>query len=181
MADVVIINKIETATKENIETVRKNIISRKPQATVIEAASPITVDDLNAIQGKKVLVIEDGPTLTHGGMPYGAGSIAAKKSGAKELVDPRPYAKGSIKEIYHHYPHLGAILPAMGYGDEQIHELEQTINDSPCELVVVGTPIDIRRIATIHKPTVRVRYELQEKGHPDLNEILKPFITQIKR
>ncbi|MHA1712790.1 MAG: cyclic 2,3-diphosphoglycerate synthase [Candidatus Ranarchaeia archaeon] len=181
MADAVIINKIETASPEAVEIVRKNIRSRRPEATVIEAASPIFVDGFEKIRGKDVLVIEDGPTLTHGGMPYGAGAIAAKKFGARSLVDPRPYAKGSIKEVFSLYPHLGAILPAMGYDEYQIHELEQTINNTPCDLVIVGTPIDITRVAHIEKQTLRVRYELQEIGRPNLNDLILPFIEKIRK
>jgi len=172
MADVVIINKADTATPENIEIVRRNTKTVNPNATIIEAASPITVDDPNAIKGKKVLVVEDGPTLTHGNMPYGAGVIAAKKLGANELVDPRPYAVGSIVVAFKKFPHLGPLLPALGYGKEQIQELQETINATPCDIVVIGTPIDLRRILKINKPAVRAKYELQELGSPTLEDIL---------
>jgi predicted GTPase len=172
MADVVIINKADTATPENIEIVRKNTKTVNPNATIIEAASPITVDNPDAIKGKKVLVVEDGPTLTHGNMPYGAGVIVAKKLGANELVDPRPYAVGSIVTAFKKYPHLGALLPALGYGKEQIQELQETINTTPCDIVVIGTPIDLRRILKINKPAVRAKYELRELGSPTLEDIL---------
>ena len=181
LADVVIINKIETADQDKIERVRKNIRTHAPSAIVIEAASPIVVNEFETIRGKDVLVIEDGPTLTHGGMPYGAGSIAAKKYGAKNMVNPRPYAIGSIKSIYDNYPHLGSILPAMGYGESQVHELEETINNTPCDIILVGTPIDITRVVKIKKPTLRVRYELQEIGHPTLEDVLKSLIAKIQK
>ena len=143
------------------------------KAAVIEAASPLFVDDPAAIQGKRVLVIEDGPTLTHGEMAYGAGWVAAQRFGAAEIIDPRPYAVGSIKATYEKYPTTGPILPAMGYGDAQTRELEQTINAVDCDLVIIGTPIDLNRIVKINKPTQRVRYELQEIGRPTLEDILK--------
>jgi predicted GTPase len=173
MADVVVINKIDTADFASVNTVRRNVRDINPGATIIEAASPISVEDPSQIRGKKVLVIEDGPTLTHGGMTYGAGTVAARRLGAAEIVDPRPYAVGSIKDVYSKYPHLGPVLPAMGYGPHQIKELEQTINSTPCDLVVVATPIDLRRVAQINKPWDRVRYELQEIGHPTLTELLR--------
>jgi len=181
MADLVIINKADTATPENIETVRKNIKSVNPDTMIIEAASPITVDNPDAIKGKRVLVIEDGPTLTHGNMPYGAGVIAAKKLGAKELVDPRPYAVGSIVTAFNKYSHLGALLPALGYGKEQIQELQQTIDATPCDVVLIGTPIDLRRVLKIDKPAVRARYELQELGTPTLTDILNKRFPPKKR
>ncbi|MBX5326354.1 MAG: cyclic 2,3-diphosphoglycerate synthase [Candidatus Bathyarchaeia archaeon] len=172
MADIVVINKGDTANPNDIETVRKNIKTVNPDAVIIEAASPITVDKPEAIKGKKVLVVEDGPTLTHGNMPYGAGVIAAKKLGASELVDPRPYAVGSIVNAFQKYPHLGPLLPALGYSKEQIQELQETINATPCDIVVIGTPIDLRRILKINKPAVRAKYELQERGSPTLEDIL---------
>jgi predicted GTPase len=172
MADIVIINKADTTTPENIETVRKNAKTVNPDATIIEAASPITVDNPDAIKGKRVLVVEDGPTLTHGNMPYGAGVIVVKKLGANELVDPRPYAVGSIVAAFQKYTHLGPLLPALGYGKEQIQELQKTINATPCDIVVIGTPIDLRRILKINKPAVRAKYELQELGSPTLEDIL---------
>jgi predicted GTPase len=172
MADVVLINKIDTADLEGVNTVRTNVRAVNPSAVIVEAASPIFVEDPTGIQGKRVLVVEDGPTLTHGGMSYGAGTVAARKLGAAEIVDPRPYAVGSIKETFDKYPTTGPVLPAMGYGPEQVSELEATINATPCELVVVATPIDLRRVAEINKPCDRVRYELQEIGQPTLADLL---------
>lgn len=173
MADVVLINKVDTANAEDINRVRANIRVANPQATVVEAASPIFVDDPNAIQGKRVLVVEDGPTLTHGEMAFGAGVVAANKYGAAEIIDPRPYAVGSIKETYAKYPTTGRVLPAMGYGSKQVNELEETINTAPVDLVLIATPIDLRRVIHIHHDSQRVRYELQEIGQPTLAEILK--------
>lgn len=173
MADVVVINKIDTADFASVNTVRHNIRTINPGAIIIEAASPISVDDPRQIHGKKVLVVEDGPTLTHGGMGYGAGTVAAKRLGAAEIVDPRPYAVGSIKEVYAKYKTIGPLLPAMGYGPQQVKELEETINSTPCDVVVVGTPIDLRRLVRISKPSVRVRYELQEIGQPTLADLLR--------
>ena len=173
MADVVVINKVDTAKPENIEKVEENIRAVNPKAIIIKAESPMTVENPELIKDKRVLVIEDGPTLTHGEMPYGIGAIAAEKFGAKELIDPRPYAVGSIVEAYKKYTHLGPILPALGYGEQQIKELEETINRAPCEVVVVGTPIDLRKLIKINRPAVYVRYELQEVGSPNLKEILE--------
>ena len=173
MADVVVINKVDTAKPENIEAVEKNIKAVNPKAIIVKAASPMTVENPELIKGKRVLVIEDGPTLTHGEMPYGIGAIAAEKLGASEIIDPRPYAVGSITDAYKKYAHLGPILPALGYGEHQIRELEETINKAPCEVVVVGTPIDLRKLIKINKPAVYVRYELQEVGSPNLKEILE--------
>lgn len=173
MADVVVINKVDTAKPKNIETVEKNVKAVNPKAIIVKAESPMTVENPEIIKDKRVLVIEDGPTLTHGEMPYGIGAIAAEKLGAKELIDPRPYAVGSIVDAYKKYTHLGPILPALGYGEQQIKELEETINRAPCEVVVVGTPIDLRKLVRINKPAVYVRYELQEVGSPNLKEILE--------
>lgn len=173
MADVVIINKIDTAAEENIELVRENVRAANPGAIIVNAASPISVDDADSIRGKRVLVVEDGPTLTHGDMAYGAGVIAAKKFGASEIVDPRPYAVGSIKATFAKYPKTGAVLPAMGYGKQQTEELEATINAAPVDLVLIATPIDLRRIVNIKHPSLRVRYELEEIGKPTVAEILK--------
>jgi len=173
MADVIIINKVDTADPTNVATVRKNAKTVNPNATIIEAASPITVDNPKLINAKKVLVVEDGPTVTHGNMAYGAGMIAAERMGAGEIVDPKPYAVGSIIEAYRKYEHLGALLPALGYGKEQIHELEETINATPCDVVLIGTPIDLRRVLHLNKPAVRAKYELQEIGTPTLEDILK--------
>jgi predicted GTPase len=173
MADVFVINKVDTANPDDVITVRENIHSLNPDAIVIEGASPIFVDDPEAIRGKRVLVVEDGPTLTHGGMAYGAGFVAARRFGAAEIVDPRPYAVGSIIDTYRKYPDTGKILPAMGYGDAMVHDLEQTIENADVDLVIIGTPIDLNRIMTINKPTQRVRYELQEIGTPTLKDILE--------
>jgi predicted GTPase len=172
-ADVFVINKVDTARPEDVIRVRQNLHSLNPDALVIEGASPLFVDDPAAIQGKRVLVIEDGPTLTHGEMAYGAGWVAARRFGAAEIIDPRPFAVGSIKATYAKYPTTGDVLPAMGYGEAQMRELEQTINAADADLVIIGTPIDLGRIIRINKPSQRVRYELQEIGQPTLEEILK--------
>jgi predicted GTPase len=171
-ADVVVINKVDTADSDGVATVRDNIRVVNPTATVIEAASPIFVEDPTAIRGKRVLVVEDGPTLTHGEMAYGAGTVAARRFGAAEIVDPRPYAVGSILTTYEKYPTTGSVLPAMGYGKEQMKELGQTIENTPCDLVIIGTPIDLRRVVKIDKPSQRVGYELQEIGRPNLGDVL---------
>jgi len=171
-ADVFVINKVDTAKAEDVIKVRKSLRSLNPKAIFVEAASPIFVDDPNAIRGKRVLVIEDGPTLTHGDMAYGAGWVAARRFGASEIVDPRPYAVGSIKETFNKYPTTGAVLPAMGYGDQQIHELQETINLVDVDMIIIGTPIDLSRVLKIEKPSQRVRYELQEIGQPTLEDIL---------
>jgi predicted GTPase len=171
-ADVVVINKIDTADFKNVVAVRESVYALNPTAQVVEAASPIFVDDPAAIRGKRVLVIEDGPTLTHGEMAYGAGVIAARRFGAGEIIDPRPYAIGSILETYRKYPTTGSVLPAMGYGEQQTKELEETINRTPADMVIVATPIDLRRIVNIKLPSQRVRYELQEIGQPTLRDIL---------
>jgi predicted GTPase len=178
MADVIIINKVDTADPEKVKQVKENIKMVNPNATVLEAASPITADKPEAIKGKRVLVIEDGPTITHGGMPYGAGMIFAKKFGAATIVDPRPYAVGSIKEAFKKYPHLGAILPALGYSEKQVAELKETIDHTPCDVVVIGTPIDLRRVVAIKQPTVRVNYELKVLGPVSLEHILDGFIKR---
>ncbi|NMC45979.1 MAG: GTPase [Chloroflexi bacterium] len=173
LADVFVINKVDTAAPENVITVRENLRSINPTATIIEGASPLFVDDPQGIQGKRVLVIEDGPTLTHGGMAYGAGWVAARRFGAKEIVDPRPFAVGSIKATYQKYPDTGTILPAMGYGNDMVKDLEKTINASDVDMVISATPIDLTRIIKVNKPMQRVRYELQEIGQPTLEDILK--------
>jgi predicted GTPase len=172
-ADVFVINKVDTADYENVIKVRENLRAINPDAVVIEGASPLFVDDPAAIKGKRVLVVEDGPTLTHGEMAYGAGWVAARRFGAAEIVDPRPYAVGSIKATYEKYPTTGNVLPAMGYGEAQMKELEQTIRDADVDLVIIGTPIDLTRVITIDKPSQRVRYELQEIGQPTLEDLLK--------
>jgi predicted GTPase len=178
MANVVIINKVDTAEPENVSIVKRNLRRVNPNALIIEAASPITADNPNLITGKRVLVIEDGPTLTHGNMPYGAATIIAKHFGAREIVDPRPYAVGTVKETYEKYPHLGAVLPAIGYGEKQVAELKETITRTPCDVVVIGTPVDLRRLMTIDKPTVRVKYELKVLGALSLEQILDDFLQR---
>jgi predicted GTPase len=173
MADVFVINKVDTANPEDVITVRNNLYDLNPDATVIEGASPLFVDDPEAIRGKRVLVVEDGPTLTHGEMAYGAGYVAARRFGAGEIVDPRPFAVDSLQATYEKYPNTGTILPAMGYGDAMMRDLEATINKSDVDLVISGTPIDLTRVIKINKPLQRVRYELQEIGEPTLTTILK--------
>lgn len=172
MADVVIINKVDMADYADILTVRRNIQTVNPKAVILEAASPLFVDHPEVIRGKRVLVVEDGPTLTHGEMNYGAGYVAAQRFGAAELVDPRPFAVNSIAETYAKYSSTGPVLPAMGYGEAQTHDLQQTINNADADLVLVATPIDLRRIIQVNKPIERVRYELQIIGRPTLAEIL---------
>lgn len=173
MADVIVINKVDTADLRPISQVRDSAAAVNPGATIVEAASPIFVDDPVAIRGKRVLVIEDGPTLTHGEMKYGAGIVAAERFGAAEIIDPRPYTVGTITETFQKYPDIGTLLPAMGYGGEQIKDLEETIRRVPCDLVLSATPIDLTRVAKIYHPVQRVRYELQVIGQPDLGDILK--------
>ena len=173
IADVAIINKISSAKKEDIETVRNNIKKVNQKAIIIEADSPIDIEDPELIKGKRVLVVEDGPTLTHGEMKFGAGVVAALNNGAKELVDPRPFAVESIQETYRNYPEIGTLLPAMGYGQKQIKDLEETINRTDCDVVVIGTPIDLRRVIKINKPATRVKYYLKELSSPSIEDILK--------
>ncbi|MBI5809385.1 MAG: GTPase [Ignavibacteriales bacterium] len=173
LADVVIVNKVDSASKEGIETVHKNVKEVNPTAIVIDANSPLTVDNPELIKGKRVLVVEDGPTLTHGEMKYGAGTVAAQRLGAKEIVDPRPFTVDSISETYKKYPNIGILLPAMGYGEKQIKDLEETINRTDCDSVIIGTPIDLGRILKINKPNTRVMYELDEIGDVTLETILK--------
>jgi len=174
-ADIIVINKVDTASWDDVQFVRENVVTANPKAHIIEAASPILVDDAAVIRGKRVLVIEDGPTLTHGGMEYGAGTIAAKRFGAEVIVDPRPYTVDSITETYRRYPKIGKLLPAMGYGEAQIRDLQQTVDRTECDGVVIGTPIDLTRLLTFKVPTTRVRYELQEIGSPNLVELLEDF------
>ncbi|MBU1185506.1 MAG: cyclic 2,3-diphosphoglycerate synthase [Acidobacteria bacterium] len=174
-AQVIIINKMATAKQKNIEVVENNIKICNPEAVVIKANSPITVPDGEKIRGKSVLVIEDGPTLTHGEMPYGAGIIAAEQYGAGKIIDPRPYAVGSIKDTFAKYSHLDRVLPAMGYGQHQIDELTETINNTDCDLVIGATPIDLGRLIQTNKKILRVTYDLEEIGKPDLNEVLQRF------
>ena len=172
-ADVFVINKVDTASPEKVYEVRESLYTLNPGAIVIEAASPLFVDQPEAIRGKRVLVIEDGPTLTHGEMAYGAGWVAARRFGASAIVDQRPYAVGSIIATYRKYPNTGPILPAMGYGDDMTHDLEATINNAPVDIVISATPIYLTRIIKVNKPMQRVRYELQEIGRPDLEDVLK--------
>jgi predicted GTPase len=173
LADVFVINKVDTADPAAVIDVRNSLHELNPNAIVVEGASPLFVDDPEAIRGKRVLVVEDGPTLTHGEMAYGAGWVAAKRFGAAEIVDPRPFAVGSIHDTYVKYPKTGTILPAKGYGDQMVKDLEETINKADVDLVVSATPIDLTRIIKVNKPMQRVRYELQEIGKPDLEDILK--------
>ena len=174
-ADVVIINKQTTADYDHIEYVRENIRFANPSAKIIDAASPLFVEDPSIITNKRVLVVEDGPTLTHGEMAYGAGVVAAEKYGAAEIIDPRPWIVDTIAETFEKYPEIGALLPAMGYGDKQIQDLEKTVNAVDCDAVVIGTPIDLRKVIKIDKPATRVRYELQEIGIPTLQDVLQQF------
>jgi predicted GTPase len=175
MAHAVVINKVDTADLAATEQLREHIRAANPQARIVEAASPVTTDHPELIVGRRVLVVEDGPTLTHGEMRLGAGTVLARKLGAAELVDPRPFAIGSIAETYRHFPAIGHLLPAIGYGDEQVRELQATIERVPCDAVVIGTPIDLSRIVAIRQPVVRARYELQEIGRPDLGDVLAEF------
>lgn len=176
MADAILINKIDTASLEGVETARRIAFELNPGAVVIEAASPLFVENGDAIRGKRVLVVEDGPTLTHGEMAYGAGWVAARRYGAAEIVDPRPFAVGSISATYEKYPTTGDVLPAMGYGDKQVEELAATIRATDADVIVIGTPIDLSRLIDFDKPAVRVRYELQEIGSPTLEDVLKPVL-----
>ncbi len=176
MADVLVINKMDTADPEGVNRVRESIYEVNPRAMVIDAASPIFVEDYHLIQGKRVLAVEDGPTLTHGEMTYGAAVVAAQKFGAAELVDPRPYTVGTITETFEKYPEIGTLLPAMGYGDQQVRDLEETINKTDCDVVIIGTPIDLRKVVNLNKPAVRVKYDWQEIGKPDLTDALKKIL-----
>ena len=174
-SDVVVINKIDSADSDDVLMVRENIMAVNPDAVVIDGASPISVENYEQIKGKRVLVVEDGPTLTHGEMEYGAGVVAAEKFGAAELVDPRPFTVGTITKTFEKYPGIGTLLPAMGYGDQQVKDLEETINKTDCDVVVIGTPIDLRKLININKPALRVTYDLQEIGKPDLEDVLAKF------
>ncbi len=179
-AHVLIINKVDTANPDSIATVKRNIALHNPNAQVIETACTVSVDDPDLIKGKRVLVVEDGPTLTHGEMPYGAGVVAANRFGASKLVDPRPFAVGSIQKTFEKFPHLGKVLPAMGYSEMQRHELEETIRRTPCDLVLVATPIDLAKAIRLEKPSVRVRYEVEEMGGPAITELLERFTEEHK-
>ncbi len=180
LSDVVVINKIDTAAPEDIQTVRESIQKVVPTAIVVDGASPIRVDDPSLIRGKRVLVVEDGPTLTHGEMKIGAGVVAALKYGAAELIDPRPFTVGKLTATFEKYPNIGALLPAMGYGEEQLKDLETTINNTDCDSVVIGTPIDLNRIINIKHPSTRVWYDLQEIGNPNLEEVIDDFVKKHK-
>jgi predicted GTPase len=177
MADAAVINKIDSARPEDVETVRRNVAAANPRARVVLAASPITVENSEAIRGRRVLVVEDGPTLTHGGMSYGAGFLAAQRYGAAEIVDPRPHAVGSLAETFRRYPHTGPVLPAMGYGPRQIEETAATIAATPCDMVLVATPVNLARVMDIARPSLRVRYELEEIGRPHLGDVLAPLLA----
>ena len=181
VANVVIINKVDTADPVKVEQVKANVKSINPSALVLEAASTITVDKPELIQNKRVLVIEDGPTVTHGNMPFGAATIAAEKFGAKEIVDPRPYAVGSIKATYEQYPHIGKVLPAVGYSERQIAELKDTADATPCDVILVGTPVDLVRIISLNKPTIRIKYNLQVLGPICLEKIVDNFLKGNKK
>ena len=178
MADVVVVNKMDSASPADVETVIANVSFANPGATIVRAASPVTLEAGPPIAGKRVLVIEDGPTTTHGGMPFGAGTFAARLNGAAELIDPRPYAVGSIAETYRKYPGIGAVLPAMGYGDEQLAELGATARATDCDVVVIGTPMDLARLVDLGHPSVRVHYELSEIGTPTVADVLAPHIAR---
>lgn len=178
MADVIIINKMDSADPQATQIVRESIEKVNPDSIVIDGASPIRVEDPSVIKGKRVLVVEDGPTLTHGEMKIGAGVVAARKYGAGELVDPRPYTVGKLTETFRIYPEIGTLLPAMGYGEQQLKDLETTINNTDCDAVVIGTPIDLNRVVNINKPTTRVFYDLQEIGEPDLDTVLDEFVKK---
>ncbi|HZD02630.1 MAG TPA: cyclic 2,3-diphosphoglycerate synthase [Actinomycetes bacterium] len=180
-ADVLVVNKVDEATPEQVAALEEGLKRLNPEATVIHAASPVRVEDPELVRGRRVLVVEDGPTLTHGEMAYGAGVVAARRLGAAEVVDPRPYLIGSLAEVYERYPHIGALVPAMGYSKEQIHELETVINRAPVDAVVIGTPIDLRQLAAIAHPATRVRYDLVEQGQPDLATVLDPIIQAARQ
>jgi predicted GTPase len=179
MADIAVINKVDTASPENIEKVRNNIRRHAPKAEIVMAESPVLVTDPDRIRGKRILVVEDGPTLTHGDMSFGAGAIAARTYGARELVDPRPFSVGTIEEIYRQYPHIGSVLPAMGYSESQIGDLEQTINHADCDLVLFATPIQLTRLVSINKPALRVLYEYRDHGEPRLEDVLLKRLKHI--
>jgi predicted GTPase len=180
MADVVVINKVDSAEAHKVEQVLENVESVNPLAKVIFAKSPTTLDPGPTLLGARVLVVDDGPTLTHGEMPFGAGLVAARNAGAATIVDPRPFAVGSIKELYARWPQLTNVVPAMGYSEEQLRELEATINAADCDVVVTGTPIDLGRLITSRHPIRHVRYELEEVGSPTLADVLEPIVAQAR-
>jgi predicted GTPase len=179
MADVAVINKIDSADLQATEELRAHIRVANPRAVIVEAASPVIADRPELVAGRKVLVVEDGPTVTHGEMRFGAGMVIARKLGARDIIDPRPFAVGSLEETFHTYPAIGPLLPAMGYSEQQIRDLEATIDRVPCDVVVVGTPIDLSRLVRIRQPVVRARYELQEIGQPDLAQVLAGFLGRL--
>ncbi|HSC51107.1 MAG TPA: cyclic 2,3-diphosphoglycerate synthase [Gaiellaceae bacterium] len=180
LADVAVVNKIDSASLDQIERVLADVAAVNPALTVIKATSPVTLDEGPSLAGKAVLVVEDGPTITHGGLPYGAGTVAAQAAGAPLRVDPRPYAVGSLVDVYEQYPHIGSVLPAMGYSDEQLHELEQTINAAECDVVVTGTPIDLARLVSSRHPIRHATYELHELGEPSLETVLQPVVDRVR-
>jgi predicted GTPase len=179
-ADVILLSKLDTADVRQIHAVRRAVREGNPGAIVVESAMPVEVDEPERLPGRRVLVVEDGPTITHGGMPFGAGLLAARKYGVREVVDPRPFAVGSLRDVYARYPHIGPVLPAMGYGRPQVEELERTLHAADCDLVLVGTPVDLRRIVKLERPAVRVRYELEEIGRPNLRDVLDALIRRAK-
>jgi predicted GTPase len=176
MANLIVVNKMSTARAEDVDTVLDNIAQVNPRARVVKANSPLTVEQPDQIKGKRVLVVEDGPTVTHGEMPYGAGHVAARQFGAAEIVDPRPYAVGSIKDTFDKYPHCRDVLPAMGYGEQQVAELQQTVNAADCDVVLIGTPIDLRRLVTVNKLALRVIYELEEREPGQLEAAIRKVV-----
>ncbi|HET7556093.1 MAG TPA: cyclic 2,3-diphosphoglycerate synthase [Gaiellaceae bacterium] len=180
MADVAVVNKVDSASLDQIERVLADVAAVNPSLTVIRATSPVTLDEGPSLAGKAVLVVEDGPTITHGGLPYGAGTVAAQAAGAPLRVDPRPYAVGSLVDVYERYPHIGSVLPAMGYSDEQLKELEQTINAAECDVVVTGTPIDLGRLIGSRHPIRHATYELHELGEPSLATVLQPVVDRVR-
>jgi len=179
-AEIAVINKVDTAAPEAVQRVEGSIRRANPRARIIPTASPITLDDPERIRGKRVLVVEDGPTLTHGGMSYGAGVLAARKAGVAEFADPRPYARGSLRDTFRDYPHLGKVLPAMGYSERQMAELKETIEATPCDAVVIGTPADLARLLALRKPAVRAAYAIEESGEKLLKRALEEFVSRGK-
>jgi predicted GTPase len=180
MADVVVVNKVDSADLESVGRVIRNVEAVNPRATIVKAASPVALEDGPSVASRRVLVIEDGPTITHGGMPFGAGTVAARQAGAADFVDPRPYAVGSIADTFRKYPSIGAVLPAMGYGDEQLRELEATIEAVEADVVVSGTPIDLARLIRTRHPIRRATYALREIGQPTLVEVLEPIVVRAR-
>lgn len=177
-ADVIVLSKVDTARPKDVAAVRASAVAANPRAAIVEAAMPASVDRPELLSKRRVLVVEDGPTLTHGGMAYGAGVLAAKRLGAAELVDPRPFAVGGLREVFITCPHIGKLLPAMGYGDKQVAELAQTIAGTECDAVLIATPVDLRRLFQIRQPTVRLTYGFEVRGTPTLDDILRPFVQQ---